>query len=66
MVSQQDHYKLAGETGIHPRTVRRWVEGEKTDAATDYALRAAWAKMRLPGEPPPKVQSEVTQQATGG
>lgn len=47
MLSAQDQYRLSGETGIHPRTVARWVENSIVAEGTDYALRAACAKLDL-------------------
>jgi hypothetical protein len=46
-MTPRDMWKLSAETGVHPKTVRRWLDGEQTEAATDYALRAAAERLGI-------------------
>ena len=47
-MSKQQIVALAAETGVHAVTVERWSYGGPVGAGTDYALKAACAKLRIP------------------
>lgn len=44
---KRDAFRLAGETGIDPRTARRWLRGQSVQRATELALEAAAAKLKI-------------------
>ncbi len=45
--SRQDVHRLAGETGADPRTVRKWLAGEKVVGPIEYALCAAAERLGI-------------------
>jgi hypothetical protein len=48
-MDRRDRLRLAGETGVDPRTVDRWCADATTaSSATDYALRAACSQLGIP------------------
>lgn len=47
-MERHDVFKLAGETGCNPTTVERWAaDRSRVNSTTDYALRAACAKLGI-------------------
>ena len=46
-MTKKDRYRLAAETGLHPRTVSKWVDGEPVAEHTAYALVAAAKRLRI-------------------
>ena len=46
-MTRQERYRLAGEVGVHPRTVIRWLEGKDVAYPTAYALVLAAKKLKI-------------------
>lgn len=46
-LEQRDLYRLAGETGITPKTIRRWATGGEVSSGNRYALEAGALKLEI-------------------
>jgi hypothetical protein len=47
MTKSQKAVRLAAETGVNPRTARRWLEREKVAPGSSYALEVAARKLGI-------------------
>jgi len=61
-IRRRDRLRLAGETGIGPRTIERWIDDEEgVSTGSAYALAAACRTLGLANphqSPPPPAQEQ--------